>query len=90
MISTRFNRLFARLVGAFKRYHDTPRSPGSIPRLAGAREELDEAREAMADERDRLRIRTGREREPVRKFAVADEKLAELRVARLKDSNRGS
>lgn len=82
--------MFARLVGAFKRYHDTPRSPDGIPRLARARRDLDEARMAMADERDRSRLRAGRKPGPVRKFAVADEKLAELRVTRLTDSNRGS
>ncbi len=86
----RFNHLFGRLVGAFKRYHDTPRSPADIPRLALARKDLDEARGAMADERDRLRLRVGRERGPVRKFAVSEEQLVELRVARLKGSNRGS
>jgi len=80
MTSSRFNRVFAGLVGAFKRYHDTPRSPDGIPRLAHARMELDQARGAMADERDRLRLRLGREPTPVRKFAVSDEKLAELRV----------
>jgi hypothetical protein len=90
MRSVRFDRLFAGLVGAFKRYHSTPRSPDGIPRLAVAREQLDDARGAMADERDRLRIRTGREPGPVRKYAVPDEKLAKLRVAQMKDLNRGS
>jgi len=90
MRSVRFDRLFVRLVGAFNRYHRTPRSPDGIPRLAVARKQLDDARGAMADERDRLRIRTGRQPGPVRKFAVSDEKLAELRVAQMKDLSRGS
>lgn len=90
MRSSRFNRVFARLVGAFKRYHDTPRSPDGVPRLARARQDLDEARKAMADERDRLLLRTGPAPGPLRKFAVADDKLAELRVTQLTDSNRGS
>lgn len=44
----------------------------------------------MADERHRLRLRAGPEPGPVRKFAVADDKLAELRVTQLTDNNRGS
>ena len=90
MRSVRFDRLFARLVGAFKRYHDTPRSPDGVPRLARARIQLDDARAAIADERDRLRLAVGRQPGPVRKFDVTDAKLAELRVTRMTDSNRGS
>ena len=51
MITKAFDRAFARLVRAFKRHQDAPRSPEQISILADARWELHLARDAVAAER---------------------------------------
>lgn len=75
---------------AFTRYHDTPRSPDDIPRLAEARHALDLARSDIGDERRRMRLTHSRPAQPARKFAVDDDDLTRLRIAGMRDSNRAS
>lgn len=79
MLSDAFNGMFARLVGAFTRYHDTPRRPERVVALATARWELHLARASIASERQRLLTRpTGDS--IARQTAVSEGGLARLRV----------
>ncbi len=52
MLSERFERLFRRLVVAFLRYDDAPRTPTSVIGLAAARADLDAVRREIATERE--------------------------------------
>ena len=52
MLSERFEQLFRRLVGAFLRYDDTPRSTATVVALATARTELEALRKEIATERE--------------------------------------
>ena len=65
MLTARFQRLFRRLVSAFLRYDDVPRSSENVVEIAQARAVLEDARVAMAAERKvvaRRAARTGRVR----------------------------
>ena len=79
MITDRFERLFRRLVGVFKHYHDVPRSPANVAGLAAARWDLELAREAIAEERGRITV--GVRSVMPRKVALSDDELARLRVS---------
>ena len=83
-----FERLFVRLVGAFKRHDDTPRTPSDVPALGAARLDLELARGAIADERTRMRSRPPNRPAVVRKTAVSDADLARLFVAGIGSSGR--
>ena len=52
MLSNRFEHLFIRLVGAFLRYDDTPRTLNGVLAIATARAELEDRRREIAKEMD--------------------------------------
>ena len=60
MLTARFESLFRRLVSVFLRYDDIPRSSETVVEIAQARVVLDDARVAMAFERDFLGRRSAR------------------------------
>ncbi len=65
MLTARFESLFRRLVSVFLRYDDIPRSSETVVEIALARAVLEDARLAMASERDLVARRspqTGRVR----------------------------
>ncbi len=65
MLTARFQRLFRRLVSVFLRYDDIPRSSETVVEIAQARAVLEDARVAIAAERNvvaRRAARTGRVR----------------------------
>lgn len=65
MLTARFHRLFRRLVSVFLRYDDIPRSSETVVEIAQARAVLEDARVAIAAERNvvaRRAARTGRVR----------------------------
>jgi hypothetical protein len=79
MMSESFDAAYRRLVSAFGRYHDAPRSPDSIPQLGAARWDLHKARNAMSVERRRV----AKPQWPTNRFsrtAVSPDDLAKLRV----------
>jgi hypothetical protein len=83
MISEKFDRLFTRLVDVFKRYHEAPRSPAQVAELGAARWDLELARKAIAEERQRV-IAYYEPLPPIpRQVAMSDDELARLRVAGL-------
>jgi hypothetical protein len=79
MVSDRFERLFGRLVSAFKHHQDVPRSTATIRELGAARWALDEARDEIADERERMVPRPVN-RGTLRKVNVSENDLARLHV----------
>ena len=60
MLTARFERLFRRLVSVFLRYDDIPRSSETVVEIAQARAVLEDARVAMASERDLVARRSAR------------------------------
>ena len=79
MMSESFDAAYRRLVSAFGRYHDTARSPDSIPQLGAARWDLHRARNVMADERRSVgELQRPSSQGP--RVAVTQEDLARLRV----------
>ena len=87
MLTDRFERLFRRLVGVFRQYHDADRSPAHVAKLAAARWDLELAREAIAEERERITVRVAFRSGRARKVALSDDELA---LARLRVSGIGS
>ena len=83
MISKRFDWLFTRLVDKFKRYHDAPRSPAQVAELGSARWDLELARMAIAEERQRVMAYNETTPPIPRQVAMSDDELARLRVAGL-------
>ncbi len=59
MLTRRFVELFRDLTERWTRYQDTPRNPSGVPALATARANLDDARAAIAFERDLMRRTPG-------------------------------
>ena len=78
MLSTAFDRLFARLVAAFTAYQSAPRDPERVVELGAAHWDLYLVRGAIARERDRM----GPERPQLStpQIAVSEDDLARLRV----------
>jgi len=54
-----FERLFTKLVGRWEVYQDAPRHPERVPELASARADLDDARNEIAEVRERLEPHPG-------------------------------
>lgn len=79
MVSNRFDRLFRRLVAAFRHHQDVPRTIANIADLGSARWELEAARNAIADERERMAPRP-LNRGPLRKVNMSEGDLARLQV----------
>ena len=80
MVSKAFDQAFRRLIGAFKRYQDVPRSPDNVPAIGAARWNLETARVSIT--RERRSVESGRHAatQPLRKTAVSDDDLARLNV----------
>ena len=81
MFTGSFDRAYRRLVRAFKRHEDAPRSTADIAVIGDARWELHLARSAMAVERDQVLALQQNEAVVVRKMDVSEEDLARLSVA---------
>lgn len=81
MIASTFDKAYGRLVRAFKRYQDVPRSPDDVVVIGDARWELHLARNAMAVERDQAHAMRRNRAIAVRKMDVSEDDLARLRVA---------
>ena len=81
MFTSSFDRAYRRLVRAFKRHEDVPRSPDDVAVIGDTRRELHLARNAMAVERDQAVARQQNEAVAVRKMDVSEDDLARLRVA---------
>ncbi len=81
MVTDRFERLFRRMVAVFKRHQDVPRSPANIAELGAARWDLELARKAIAEERERITARVAVRSVMPRKVALSDDELARLRVS---------
>lgn len=79
MFTAAFDKAYRRLVRAFTRYQDAPRSVDTIAVIGDARWELHLARNAMAIERRDV-LATHRQAGAGRKFDVSDADLARLRV----------
>jgi len=80
MFPAAFENAYVRLVRAFKRHQDVPRSVDDVVAIADARWELHVARDAMAIQR-RLVHSAIRDSPPrVWKFDVSEDELARLRV----------
>ena len=62
MLTEAFERRFFELLSAARIYHDSPRDPEHVLRLAAARRRLDVARRNVAEERARLTSRGARAR----------------------------
>ena len=56
MLSSRFEDLWSRLIGAWYRYQDAPRDPAQVPQLAATRIALDEVRSEIASERGAMGV----------------------------------
>ena len=84
MLSRGFDRAFRSLVGAFKHYHDVPRSPHNVVELGQARINLDEKRDAIRKVRPAMahmvRIR------PILKADISEHDYARLRIRSINDS----
>ncbi len=80
MISARFERLFGRLVAAFKHHQDVPRAPDKVPDLGTARWDLELARSAIAQERQRIADQTAARAEIPQQAAISDDDLMRLRA----------
>ena len=80
MITTRFERLFGRLVSSFKHHQDVPRAPDKVPDLGAARWDLELARSAIAQERERIADQAAARAEIPRQAAISDDDLARLRA----------
>ena len=82
MITATFERLFGRLVGAFKQHEDVPRVPDNVRNLGAARWELELARAAIAQERERMADQAAARADlpRPRQAAVSDRDLARLRA----------
>ena len=87
MLTDRFERLFRRLVGRFRHYHDADRSPANVVELAAARWDLELARKAIAAERARITVQGAVRPGKARKVALSGDELA---LARLRVSGIGS
>jgi len=81
MITTAFEKAYARLVGAFKRHQDVPRSPDDVAVIGYARWELHLARNAMGDARDDIFAAHHRRTTAASKIDMSEEDLARLQVA---------
>lgn len=81
MIMGAFDRAYRRLVRAFKRHQDVPRSPDDVAMIGDARWELHLARNAVAVERDQVLAMRRNQAIAVRKMDVSEDDLARLRVA---------
>jgi hypothetical protein len=80
-MQTRFDSAYRRLVSAFRRYQDVPRSPDDVAVIGEARWELHQARNAMAGERREVLATRYRAGAGFRKTDVSDEDAARLSVA---------
>ncbi len=80
MVSELFDQAFRRLVRAFGRYHDTPRSPVAIAQLGQARADLDDARRQARSAREELIAARPGLSGPPRRTGVGDDDIARLRV----------
>ena len=81
MLTKRFEALFQKLVAAFARHQDAPRKPDEVVALASARWDLELARRAIAEERDRLAVVARAHKVlPVRKTDVSDIDIVRLRL----------
>ncbi|NOX23470.1 MAG: hypothetical protein GXP36_10310 [Actinobacteria bacterium] len=79
MVSERFERLFGRLVVAFKQHQDVPRTTANVVELGAARWVLEAARTEIAAERVRMAPHPLHRRN-VRKVNVSENDLARLQV----------
>ena len=78
MLNRGFDQAFRRLVGAFKRYQDVPRSTENVAEIGAARWRLEKARNSMAAHR--AYISSQRPPAPILKIAISDDELARLKV----------
>jgi hypothetical protein len=80
MFSAAFENAYRRLVRAFKRHQDAPRSSDDVAVIGDARWELHLARNAMAEERRAVLSARPAASAVTRKFDVSDDELVRLRV----------
>lgn len=80
MVSELFDQAFRRLVQAFGRYHDTPRTAATVTDLGRARMDLDDARDDARVAREELIAANPRLSGPPRQTGVGQDDLARLRV----------
>ncbi len=76
MLSARFNERFRILVARWIEWRDAPRDPERVPELATARFALEDARSAVAVERERIVSPPRNDR----RTSISDDDLARLRV----------
>jgi len=77
MLGVRFERLFGDLVGRWTEWREAPRNPELVPELARARFALEDARSAIASERQKL---TAPVHDDPSRTSVSAEDRARLRV----------
>lgn len=80
-ITSSFESAYRRLVRAFKRYEDVPRSPDDIATIGDARWQLQLARNTMAAERRDVTLSRRESGLTFRKVDVSEDDLARLQVA---------
>lgn len=78
MLTRRFQRLYDRLVGRWRVYHDAPRDPERVTELAQARADLDDTRIEIAEERASIDTSRRHEHRVSPRTAVDPEDLQRL------------